>query len=63
MTIIRHKASPTGFALVVTTYDNGYGFTATYQRYSIMNDRTIFEESQAFSSESAAIAIFDGVTL
>lgn len=59
MTIIRHRATTLGFAIVVTTFDNLHGFTATYQRYSIENGRTIFEESQPFSSESAAIAKFE----
>ena len=59
MTVIRHKVTDTGFSLVTTTYDTVNGFMATYQRYTTIGERTFFEESQPFSSESAAIAYYN----
>lgn len=60
-TIIRHKnTSPATIAVVSTDFDDCYGFTARLQRYIVNeNGSTSLVSNEAYSSESAAIALFD----
>jgi len=59
-TTIRYKATPEGFAIVVTYFDRD-GLCAAVQLYSTNgeNHRTILETSMPWGNEAGAIAAFN----
>jgi hypothetical protein len=57
-TIIRHKPTQFGFAVVVTSFADG--FTAHYQLYSEQScGMTYLEDQRTFTTERDAIEVFD----
>lgn len=57
-TIIRHKSTDEGFAVVVTDFETD--FTARFQRYSYgLRDALELEEQHSFSSEQPAIEMWE----
>jgi hypothetical protein len=60
-TIIRHKNTLHGFAVVVTEFNNpAFGFTCQFQLYrDHHHGKLTLEDQQTFSTERDAIEVFD----
>ena len=59
MTIIRHRATISGFAIVATSWCNVDGFTARFQAYTVIDGRTFLDASDPYDTEAGAIAVFN----